>query len=413
MDGELNPLLSPDVGAGDAVARERTGTARPLDRTRADRPNTVRWLLIVGVLLVLVLGGFYGFNRYRTQAIATFFANNKPPPAQIAAVAAQSETVPRFAGGIGSLAAVHQVTITPEIGGRVTAIQLTPGAPVKAADPLVQLNDAPERGDLANYEAQARLAAVTLQRSQELVKRQHTPQETVDQNQSQLEQARAQIVKTQAIIAQKMIRAPFDGRLGVRQIDLGQYLSPGMPIVTLTDLTQLYVNFTLPSTERAEIAVGQDIKVTADAFPGRTFNAKITTIDPQIRADTRTMTVQATLANPDEALLPGMFVNAAVVLPPEPDRVVLPETAIDFTLYGDSVYLVRQEGQDPAGKPLVKAFRTPVKTGSRWQGKVAILSGVSPGDQVVAAGQIKLQDGAPVVVTGNPPPPPPANPTPQ
>ena len=414
MDGELNPLLPPDARAGDAgaddvVARERAGAARP----RSERPRTVRWLLIVGLLLVLVLGGFYGFNRYRTQAIATFFANNKPPPAQIAAVTAKNETVPRFAGGIGSLAAVHQVTITPEIGGLATGILFEPGATVKAGDTLVQLNDAPERGDLANYQAQERWATVSLKRSQSLAQRQNAAQSTVDQNQTQFEQARAQITKTEALIAQKLIRAPFAGRLGLRQIELGQFLSPGTPIVTLSDLTQLYVNFTLPSTERAEIAVGQDVSVTADAFPSRTFTAKITTIEPQIRADTRTMMVQATLANPDEALLPGMFVNAAVVLPPAPDRVVLPETAIDFTLYGDSVYVVREEGQDAGGKPLVKAFRTPVKTGTRWQGKVAILSGVNPGDRVVAAGQIKLQDGAPVTVTGNPPPQPPANPTPQ
>ena len=406
MDGDVNPLHPGDAGA-DALARPAT------DQTTGARPKTLRWFLIVGVLLALVLGAFYGFNRYREQAIANFFANNKPPPAQIAAVKAISEAVPRFATGIGSLAAVHQVTITPEIGGRVTGILFEPGAVVGAGDPLVQLNDAPERGDLANYEAQARLAAVTLQRSQELVKRQFTPQETVDQNQAQLDQARAQIIKTEAIIAQKLIRAPFAGRLGVRQIDLGQYLSPGAAIVTLTELQHLYVNFTLPSTERAKISLGQSVNVTADAFPGRVFTATIATIEPQIRTDTRTLMVQATLANPDEALLPGMFVNAAVVLPPEPDRVVLPETAVDYTLYGDSVYAIRQDGTDPAGKPALKAFRTPVKVGARWDNKVAILSGIDPGALVVAAGQIKLQDGSPVVVTGNPPPQPPANPTPQ
>jgi multidrug efflux system membrane fusion protein len=414
MDGELNPLLPTDAGPGDAVARERTDAASPpVDQTIAHRQHTVRWLLIVGVLLALVLGGFYGFNRYRTQAIASFFAGNKPPPAQIAAVTAKSEAVPRFATAIGSLAAVHQVTITPEIGGRVTAVLFTPGARVKEGDPLVQLNDAPERGDLANYQAQARLASISLQRSQTLAQRQVGPQETVDQNQSQLDQAQAQMLKTEALIAQKLIRAPFAGRLGVRQIDLGQYLSAGMSIVTLTDLKELYVNFTLPTTQRAEIALGQSVNVTADAFPGRAFIATITTLEPQIRADTRTMMVQATLPNPDEALLPGMFVNAAVVLPAEPDRVVLPETAVDYTLYGDSVYLVREEGKDGAGKPLFKAFRTPVKTGARWADNVVILSGVAPGELVVAAGQIKLQDGAAVIVTGNPPPQPPAHPTPQ
>ncbi len=414
MDGDLNPLLSADTHAADAVAREAIGAARPtLARTTRDRPHTVRWVLIVGVLLALVLGGFYGFNRYRAQSIATFFANNKPPPAQIAAVTAKSQAVPRFAAGIGSLAAVHQVTITPEIGGRVTAVLFTPGATVNADDPLVWLNDAPERGDLANYEAQARLAAISLQRSRSLAQHQIAAQGTVDQNQSQLDQARAQILKTEAIIAQKLIRAPFAGRLGLRQIELGQYLSPGAAIVSLTDLQHLYVNFTLPSTMRAEIAPGQSVNITADAFPGRAFTATIATIELQIRADTRTMMVQATLPNPDEALLPGMFVNAAVVLAPEPDRVVLPETAVDYTLYGDSVYVVREEGKDAGGKPVLKAFRTPVKTGTRWADNVAILSGVSPGELVVAAGQIKLQDGAPVIVTGNPPPQPPAHPTPQ
>jgi membrane fusion protein, multidrug efflux system len=412
MDGDLNPLLSADADSADAVARERSGAARP-DRTAAHRPRTLRWLVIVGVLLALMLGGFYGFNRYRAQATANFFANNKPPPAQIAAVTATTETVPRFAAGIGSLAAVHQVTITPEIGGLATAILFEPGATVKAGDPLVQLNDAPDRGDLANYEAQARLAAVSLERAKLLAQRQAGPQQTVDQTQSQLDQARAQIIKTQAIIAQKLIRAPFAGRLGVRQIDLGQYLSQGTTIVTLTELDELYVNFTLPSTMRATIVLGQTVNITADAFPGRAFTARITTLEPQVRADTRTMMVQATLANPDEALLPGMFVNAAVVLPAERDQVVLPETAVDYTLYGDSVYVVREDGTDAAGKAVAKAFRTPVKTGTRWEGKVAILSGVDPGALVVAAGQIKLQNGAPVIVTGNPPPQAPANPTPQ
>src|SRR6266478_171122 len=163
MDGELNPLLPADAGTGHSVARERTGMARPpMDGLAARRPKTLRWLLIVGLLLVLVLGALYGFNRYRSQAIATFFANNKPPPAQIAAVTAGTQSVPRFAAAIGSLAAVHQVTITPEVGGKVTAIYFTPGATVKAGDPLVQLNDAPERGDLANYEAQSRMAALSL-----------------------------------------------------------------------------------------------------------------------------------------------------------------------------------------------------------------------------------------------------------
>lgn len=381
-----------------------------ITRGRVGRPRTIRWLVIVGLLLALVLAGLYGFNRFREHAISTFFANNKPPPAQISAVEVKAEAVPRFAPAIGSLAAVHQVTINPEIGGRVVKIFFEPGTAVKAGDPLVQLNDAPERGDLASYEAQARLAEIEVQRSSQLAQRQFASRETLDQRQSQLDQDRAMILKTEALIAQKLIRAPFSGQLGTRQVEVGQYLTPGAPIVTLTDLSMLYVNFTLPGRQRPEIKVGQQVAVRSDAFPGRAFDAKITTIEPQISADTRTMQVQATMQNPDEALLPGMFVDAQVVLPPQPDMLVLPATAVEYTLYGDSVFVIRDDGKDATGAPILKAVRTPVKTGARWGENVAILDGLKPGERVVSAGQVKIQNGAQVKI-GNPAPAPPANPT--
>jgi len=305
---------------------------------------------------------------------------------------------------------VHQVTINPEIGGRVVKIFFEPGATVKAGDPLVQLNDAPDRGDLANFQAQARFGEITLQHSSELAKHQYEARETVDQKQSLLDQARAQIIKTEALIEQKLIRAPFSGQLGVRQIEVGQYLTPGAPIVTLTDLSTLYVNFTLPGRQRPEIKVGQQVEVRSDAFPGRAFDAKITTIEPQISADTRTLMVQATMQNPDDALLPGMFIDAQVVLPPQPDMLVLPATAVEYTLYGDSVFVIRDDGKDANGQPILKAVRTPVKTGARWGHNVAILDGLKPGERVVSAGQVKVENGAQVAI-GSPAPAPPANPT--
>ena len=396
MDGDVTPVIAPRVSHA------------PPSRTKR-----MVWFGVVALLLALVLGGLYGFNAFRAKAIATFFANNKPPPAEISAVVATNQAVPHFAPGIGSIAAVHQVTITPEVGGRITELDFDSGARVKAGDKILQINDAPDQGDLASYQAQARLAAVTLQRAQALEAKKFGPQTDVDSAQSQLDQAKAMIEKTQAIIAQKNVRAPFSGRLGVRQVDLGQYLNPGAPIVTLTDLSMLYINFTLPTQMAPQIAVGQKVDVTVDAYPGRTFHATVTTIEPQISPGTRTISVQATMPNPDEALLPGMFVNVNVVLPEQPPEVVLPETAVDYTLYGDSVYVIREDGTAADGKPQLKAVRTAVKTGLRWDDKVAVLSGLKAGERVVAAGQVKVQDGAAVIVTDNPPPQPPKQLTPQ
>jgi membrane fusion protein, multidrug efflux system len=405
MDGDLTTLASTESEAADALTRAPTGRS-------GAAPKTGRWLVIVGASVLLVLGGLYEFNRMRSQGIANFFAHNKPPPAEVTAVTATLEAVPRFVEGIGSLAAVQQVTVSPQVGGLITKISFAAGGHVQAGDPLVQLDDSPDRADLANYQAQAHYAQLTLQRNGALVRKQFVSQDTVDQNQAQLDEAHAQIAKTEAIIAQKLIRAPFAGRLGLRQVDLGQYLSPGAPIATLTNLKTLYVNFTLPSTARAEVAFGQPVEVKSDAFPGRVFNATVTAIEPQISADTRMMQVQATMANPDEALLPGMYLTADVMLSKQPDEVVLPITAVDYTLYGDAVYVIRATQKDANGKPILRAFRQPVKTGAQWGGKVAILDGVKAGEQVVAAGQLKItQSGADVAISSVPPPPPPAHPT--
>jgi multidrug efflux system membrane fusion protein len=358
------------------------------------------WLraALMALLLVVLGGGLYGFNAFRAQAINNAFNNMKPPPASVAVAVAKQEAIPRYAPGIGTIWAVHQVTITSEVGALVTKISFQAGAQVKAGDPLVQLNDQPDQGDLANFKAQAKLAELNLVRSRELLARQNAAQATVDQNQAQLDQARAGIAKTEANIAQKLIRAPFDGALGIRQIEVGQYINAGSAVVTLTDLNNLYVNFTLPEQQRGEIKVGQKVLITVDAYPGRTFEAVLTTIEPQIDATMRAIKVQATLANPDHALQPGMFANIRVVLPTGPDVVTVPATSVDFTLYGDSVFVVREDGKNADGKPVLKVTRTFVKTGERDKDRVAILDGVSAGDQVVLSGQLKLQSGSEVVV---------------
>ncbi len=218
--------------------------------------------------------------------------------------------------------------------GRITDIMFTAGATVKAGSPLVQLFDGPEQGDLANFKAQSVVAQLQLDRAKQLAARQFGPQATVDQAQAAFDQANAGIAKTEAIISQKLVRAPFDGVLGVRHVEVGQFLTAGSMIVTLTDLSMIYANFTMTEKDSAMLKDGQTVRVAVDAYPGRVFEGKITTIEPQITTDTRNIRVQATIANPDHILKPGMFTTTTVVLPDKPAVITVPETAVDYTLYG-------------------------------------------------------------------------------
>ncbi len=352
---------------------------------------------IVALLMLLLLGGFIGFDMFRKHMMAQYFAGMKPPASPVAVITAELQPVPNTLEGIGSLEAVRQVTVSPEVGGRITEVSFEAGAEVKSGDSLIRLNDDPEQGDLKRYQAQAKLADLNLGRSNKLVDV-AAPRSRVDEFRSQLEEARGGIERTQALIAQKAIVAPFDGVLGIRQVNLGQYLNPGQAIVTLTDLSELFVNFTLPEQSRSLLAVGQPVIVTADAWPDRSFDAVINAIEPQVGEETRTIKIQARMPNPDKLLTPGMFARAKVVLPERETQIILPATAVDFTIYGDSVYVVREDGKDDKGGALLKADRVYVKTGRRFDSRVAIASGINPGDRIVTSGQIKLNPGAPVTL---------------
>lgn len=386
-------------------------SAKPIDDTSRARPiRTRRWFIIVGSILLIVVGAIWGFNAFRNRMIAQFFAGNKPPPALVSVAEAKSEVIPNLLTGIGDLAAVHQVDVTTDVSGRITNIMFEAGSSVKTGDPLVQLFDAPDQSDLASFKAQAVAAQLALDRAKALAARQFGPQATVDQSQAAYDQANAAIAKTQAIISQKMVRAPFDGDLGVRRVEVGQFLTAGTQIVSLTNLSQLFLNFTATEKDRAVLAVGQSVRVKVDAYPDRLFEGKITTIEPQINADTRNVRIQATLANPEKILKPGMFASTTVELPPKPAVVTIPETAVDYTLYGDSVFLIT-EIKTEDGKSNLNAVRTFVRTGARVDGRVAIVSGVKAGDRVVAVGQLKLQPGSPVTISSDPLPPVPAQPS--
>jgi membrane fusion protein, multidrug efflux system len=378
------------------------------EKPRARPVRMVRWFIIVGLLLALLVGGLVWFNSFRGQMIKQILGN-KPPPTMVTIAEAKSELIPNLLTAVGDLAAVHQVNVTSDVSGRITDIMFTAGSTVKVGSPLVQLFDGAEQGDLASYKAQVTVAQLSLDRAKQLAARQFGPQATVDAAQAAFDQANAGIAKTEAIISQKLVRAPFDGELGVRHVEVGQFLTAGTQIVTLTDLSALYANFTVTEKDSAALKVGQTVRILVDAYPGRSFEGKITAIEPQIATDTRNIRVQATLDNPDHILKPGMFATTTVVLPDKPAVVTVPETAVDYTLYGDSVYLITEKKEDD-GKSSLTAVRSFVRTGSRINGRAEILSGLKPGDRVVAVGQLKLQSGAAVAISTEGPPPIPANP---
>ncbi len=392
------------------IVTEPKIAGKPIVEPKHKRPaRTLLWFVIVGSLLAALVGGLVWFDYFRGEKIKEFFAHNRPPPATVTVSEAKSEVLPNLLTAVGDLAAVHQVNVTSDVSGRITDILFTPGANVKAGAPLVQLFDGPDQGDLASFKAQAIGAQAALDRAKQLAARQFGPQSTVDAAQATYDQAMAGIAKIEAIISQKLVRAPFDGELGVRHVEVGQYLTAGTQIVTLTDLSQLYANFTLSEKDSGQLNAGQTVRVAVDAYPGRTFEGKINAIEPQIATDTRNIHVQATLANPDHILKPGMFATTTVVLPDKPPVITVPETAVDYTLYGDSVYLITEK-KESDGKTSLSAVRTFVRTGDRINGRAEILSGLKPGDRVVAVGQLKLQSGASVVISTDGPPPIPANP---
>jgi membrane fusion protein, multidrug efflux system len=374
--------------------------ALPRAAERPRKPRTAWRLairLIVVILLMLAVGfGLYSFQKLKEHFLGQFVAHMAPPPPPVAAVTAKLGTMPRYLDGIGSLSAVHQVTLAPEVAGRVTNILFQSGERVTAGQPLVQLDDAPDRADLANFQAQARLGQVNLVRARTLAAKEFGSRQAVDQAQAALDEARAGIAREEALINQKLIRAPFAGIVGIRQINLGQFLGPGTAVATLTDLDTLHADFTLPEQASGEVAVGEAVELTTDAYPGEDFAGKLTTIEPQVDPQTRAIKLQATIPNTDHRLRPGMFANVQVVLPPQRNVVTVPETAIEYTPYGTSVYVIRATGETTHGGPEYRAEQTFVKLGERRDGRVAVESGLKAGELVASSGQLKLMNHAPV-----------------
>ncbi|MGE8668993.1 MAG: efflux RND transporter periplasmic adaptor subunit [Achromobacter mucicolens] len=317
------------------------------------------------------------------------------PPAKVAVAPAVQADFPVALAGIGSLEATRQVMVAAEADGRVAQILFTPGEAVKAGQLLVQLNDAPEQGELARLQAQARNARALLDRTRRLVPLQAATREQLDQVVADHEQAAADVRRVQALIDQKRIKAPFDGVLGVRRVNLGQFARAGDPLVSLTDASSLYANLTLPEQALGVLRVGQPVAVTVDAHAGREFPGKVTTVEPQVDPGTRTVRVQALLTNPDGALSAGMYAQGRIGLPDRPDVITVPETAVSYSAYGDSVYVVTPPEAGAAAPTVRQAY---VKTGERLRGRVVVTEGLKAGDRVVTSGQLRLHNGAAVEI---------------
>ena len=357
---------------------------------RLIRPT--RTMLLTIVLLFVLLGTLYLWRGWRASQAQAW----QPQAVSVAAMVVQSRDIPAALEAVGSLRAVREVTLSPEIAGRVSAIHFEAGQPVGAGALLVQLFDGPERADHRAAQAKAAFAGLQVARSQELAPTGAEPRETLEQRRADRDQAAAAVQQIDARLVQKQVRAPFAGILGIRQVNLGQYLNPGDAVATLTALDSLFVDFALPQQELSRLKPGATVIVTSDAWPGRRFTAKVNAIEPKIGADTRNVSVQALLPNVDRALRPGMYVTAALELPAQQGALLVPATAIQTSAQGDSVIVIRGSNARVGGKAEI----VPVQTGRRVGNDVVVTRGLNAGDVIVTEGQLRVQPGAEVKVAG-------------
>lgn len=365
-----------------------------------------RMLIMLGVVAVII-AVLAGSKYLSIQKQIAMFSAPRPPVSVTATNAEQRDWQGRLPA-IGTLRAIQGVTVTAEVSGIVRSILFVSGDKVKQNQPIVQLENDVEEATLRTAEADLGLAQVEYERGKSLVGRQAISKSEYDRLAAQLNRSTATVAQLRAALAKKRIHAPFDGTIGIRRVDVGDYLSPGTEIVTLQDLSTLLVDFFLPEQDFPLLKPGQAVSVRVAAYPEQTFEARIDAISPRVDNETRNLLVRASMANPDGKLLPGMFANLEVQLPDNTPRVVVPETAVAFTLYGNSVYVVvpqkKKDGEkaDDTGAgdkaPKLEVERRFVKTGERREGSVVILEGLKAGEQVVTSGQLKLDNGTAVAI---------------
>lgn len=359
-----------------------------------------RMLLMLAVVLGLLAG--LGFIKFRQ--IQTAIAQNshfQMPATAVTTVVARRETWPSTLNVIGTAEAIQGVTVSADLPGTVERINFESGKAVHQGDVLVELDTRQERAQLAAAEAQRDLAQINYKRTQELVKQGVIAQTEYDNTTAQQKATEAQVGEIRATIERKTVRAPFSGILGIRQINLGQYLAAGQAIVPLQALNPIYVNFGVPQQTTAQVGViGRRLRVTTDNLPGVQFSGRVTAVDSVVNESTRNVQVQATLANPDGKLRPGMFVQVEAGLGASREVIPLPASAINYSPYGDSVFVVEdmKDPKDPTAKPYRGVRQQFIKVEGSRGDQVGVISGLNPGEEIVSSGAFKLRNGAPVQV---------------
>jgi len=355
-------------------------------------------MVIMLVAVAIVFGGIFGFQVFKAAMIRKFIsAASNPPQTVSTAKASYGEWVPKIEA-VGSLRAVKGADLSLELSGVVESISFNSGDDVEEGAPLLKLRTADDVARLQQLQAMAELSEITSERDQKQFKMQAVSQATLDTDAANLKNAKAQVAQQQAMIDKKVLRAPFSGHLGIRAVDLGQYLGPGTVIVTLQALDPIFVDFYAPQQAVDQIRLGQPVTVKVDAFKDQTFTGEILAINPKVDTGSRNVLIRATLKNPDHKLLPGMYATVDITTGSPQNYVTLPQTAITYNPYGDTVYVVESKGTDAEGKPQMVARQTFIAVGPTRGDQVAVLKGVDDGDMVVTAGQIKLHNGSVVLI---------------
>jgi membrane fusion protein, multidrug efflux system len=358
----------------------------------------IKRMVIMLVAVAIVLAGIFGFQVFKASMIKKFMAQMASPPQTVSASQIGYSEWQAKVAAVGSLRAVKGADLSLEVAGVVDTISFDSGDDVDEGAPLLKLRAADDMAKLASLKAMEQLSQITYDRDQKQLKINAVSQATLDTDAANLKNAKAQVAQQQAILDKKFLRAPFAGHLGIRSVDVGQYLGPGTTIVTLQALDPIYLDFFVPQQQVDRMKLKQTIEMRVDAFPSQVFTGQISAINPKVDAANRNGQVRATLQNPDHRLLPGMYATVDIPTGAPQHLITLPQTAITYSPYGDTVYVVEQNGTDPNGKPKLVARQTFVTTGATRGDQVAVLKGVKEGEMIVTAGQIKLHNGTTVLI---------------